>query len=126
MHSPKVLGANLFKAILLAAVLCGLYTSFFQPEFGFYDLPPLAYFTIQSNILVALYLVYTMISPRHNRFRTITRGVVLLSISITGLVFHIILAPEIKLFTGKNISFAQHLTHTVAPIGFIIDWLLFD
>jgi len=36
------------------------------------------------------------------------------------------LAPEIKLFTGENISLTQHLTHTVAPIGFILDWLLFD
>ncbi len=115
--------STVFKLILLAAVIAGIYLSIFQHSEGF-NIIPLRYFTIQSNILVALALLYFLISPDSGRARAILRGAVLLSIIITGLVFHILLKPG-ELF-ASGIDLTNHLTHSVAPLGFALDWLLFD
>jgi hypothetical protein len=112
--------------LFLLAVIYGLYLSIFVPIFSFDGLPALSYFTVQSNILVVLFTVYVMLKPPVTRFRTIARGSVLLYIAVTGLVFHIILVPYYPEFFAGGVSFRHHLTHTIAPLGFFLDWLLFD
>lgn len=125
MRIKKPVLSVVFKLLLLAAVIAGLYQNMFHYLEGFSSLS-LRYFTIQSNILVALALIYFLLSSENNRGRTIVRGSVLLSITITGLVFHILLKPHLgDLFPG-GIDLANHLTHTAAPLGFMLDWLLFD
>lgn len=112
--------------LFLLAVLYGLYLSIFVPVFSFDGLPALSYFTVQSNILVVLFTVYVMLMPRFTRFRTIARGSVLLCIAVTGLVFHFILVPNYPEFFAGGVSFRHHLTHTIAPLGYFLDWFLFD
>lgn len=103
-----------------------MYLSIFAPVFSFDGLPALSYFTVQSNILVVLFTGYIMIVPRNTRFRTIARGSVLLSIAVTGLVFHFILVPYYPEFFAGGVTFRHHITHTIAPLGFFLDWFLFD
>ncbi len=112
--------------LFLFAVLYGLYLSIFAPVFSFDGLPALSYFTVQSNILVVLFIVYAMLVPQITRFRTTARGSVLLYIAVTGLVFHIVLVPNYPEFFAGGVTFRHHLTHTIAPLGFFLDWLLFD
>lgn len=114
-----------YKLLLLSAVLSGLYLSIFHLSDGFNGLA-LRYFTIQSNILVALAILFFLIYPRETRLRAIIRGSVLLSILVTGLVFHFILVPQLSDYFVGGIDLVNHLTHTIAPLGFILDWLLFD
>ena len=45
----------------------------------------------------------------------------MLAISITGIVFRILLAPDLD-----HISFANLVADQIVPIGFVLDWLLFD
>lgn len=118
--------SNVYKIILLVVVLYGLYSSIFKPEFEMNGLHSLCYFTIQSNILVALFLLYALIYPELTRFRAVARGIAMLSISVTGAVFHFVLVPQFPDFFSAGISFTQHLLHTIAPLGFIVDWLQFD
>ncbi|WP_369248084.1 Pr6Pr family membrane protein [Streptomyces sp. R41] len=94
----------------------------------------LSYFTIQSNALVAL--VFTASAWRALTARRPLPGVVtggtLLYISITGLVYHLILTnqsggfsmtDDIAPLTGWQ-AVANHLLHTVTPIAVLADWLL--
>lgn len=115
-----------YKTLLLAAVLYGLYLSFFKPLYIENGLPSISYFTIQSNILVALATFYFLFDPRQSRFKVIIRGSILLSILITGLVFHIVLVPALPEYFAQGIAFRHHLSHTIAPLGFALDWLIFD
>ncbi len=117
---------TIYRIALLGAVLYGLTLSIFYPEFTIEGLPSLAYFTIQSNILVALFLVYALISPRSDQLHNIFRGSVLLPIAITGLVFHLFLVPYYPELFGDGVAFRHHLTHTIVPFGFFLDWLFFD
>ncbi len=118
--------STLFRVSLIAVVLYGLYLSFSMPFTPGEELPSIAYFTIQSNILVILALVYFMLNPFPGRFRAILRGSVLLCILATGLIFHVILAPALPELTAEGLAFRHHITHTIAPLGFFLDWLLFD
>ncbi len=125
MHLNSRPVSTVYRLILLAAVLSGLYLSIFHLSEGF-SAQALRYFTIQSNILVALALLYFLIFPQENRLRAIIRGSVLLSILVTGLVFHVLLVPRAgEYFTG-GVDLVNHLTHTIAPLGFFLDWLFFD
>lgn len=115
-----------FKMFVLGFVLYGLYLSFFVPDFEIEGLPAISFFTTQSNILVAMALVYLITEPRHGRFRSFIRGSVMLYILITGLVFHVLLIPAYPELFADGVKFRYHLTHTIAPVGFILDWLLFE
>ncbi|MEU7578690.1 Pr6Pr family membrane protein [Streptomyces sp. NPDC041068] len=98
--------------------------------------PPqvLSYFTIQSNVVVAV--VFGMSAWRAWRGRPplppwMTGGT-LLFISITGLVYHLVLANDSSGFSMTGDIAAQsgwhsvsnQLLHTVTPIGVALDWLL--
>lgn len=94
----------------------------------------LSYFTIQSNVLVAV--VFAASAWRAWTARRPLPGVVtggtLLYIAITGLVYHLILANqssgfsmtgEIDTLTGWH-AVANQLLHTATPIAVLADWLL--
>ncbi len=120
--------STIYRVLLLTIILYGLYHSFFVPiEVDIPLLPSIAYFTTQSNIMVALALIIFLLQGQAtSRLRTIIRGGILLYIIITGLVFHSLLVPNLPEFFAEGIPFNQHITHTIAPLGFALDWLLFD
>jgi hypothetical protein len=117
---------NAYRVLLMAVILYGLYLSIFMPLNPGEGLPAIAYFTIQSNILVVLALLYFIFNPEPGRFRAILRGCVLLCIMATGLIFHIILVPALPEYFAEGLAFRHHITHTIAPLGFFLDWLFFD
>jgi len=117
----------LYKALLFTAVLYGLYLSIFKPEIIIENgLPALHYFTIQTNIMVALVLLYLIFKNGSERFSAIIRGGVLLYILVTGIIFHVLLVPALPEYFAEGVAFRHHITHTIAPVGFMLDWLLFD
>jgi len=115
-----------YRILLIATILWGLYLSIFMPLNPGEGLPAIYYFTIQSNILVVLALLYFSFNPEPVRFRAILRGSVLLCIMATGLIFHIILVPALPEYFAEGLAFRHHITHTIAPLGFFLDWLFFD
>ncbi|MFF3451244.1 Pr6Pr family membrane protein [Streptomyces sp. NPDC002667] len=94
----------------------------------------LSYFTIQTNLLVAV--AFAVSARRAWSARRPLPGVLvggtLIYISITGLVYHLILVNESTPFsmTGGNgalsgwQALANQLLHTVTPIAVAADWLL--
>ncbi|MFG2311309.1 Pr6Pr family membrane protein [Streptomyces sp. NPDC048566] len=94
----------------------------------------LSYFTIQTNLLVAAVFAASARrawSARRPLPGALTGGT-LIYISITGLVYHLLLANEPSPFSmtgGVDTlpgwhAVANHLLHTVTPIAVLIDWLL--
>ncbi|MEV0172667.1 Pr6Pr family membrane protein [Streptomyces sp. NPDC050803] len=94
----------------------------------------LSYFTIQSNILLALVMLLAARrawTARRPLSPALT-GAALLYVTITGLVYHLLLANTSSPFsmTGDTApptgwhAVANHVLHTATPIAALLDWLL--
>lgn len=85
------------------------------------------YFTIQSNILIALVclteLCFIILKKKPNRVWHIIKFVSTIAITLTGLVFSFILAPTMGIAAW---SFANILTHVIVPISAIIDFFVVE
>ena len=84
----------------------------------------LSYFTVQSNILVAL--TSGLLAVQLNRTQTwfrVLRLSALIGITITGIVFHLALKGLTEL-TGPAVT-ADWILHTASPILCVIGWLIF-
>ncbi|MFG2991018.1 Pr6Pr family membrane protein [Streptomyces sp. NPDC048257] len=130
MTPPARLVPVVFRALISAAAVVGLVI-----DCGYGSVPVvLSYFTIWTNILVAVVLGLSAARARQRRpdLAPLYRGGVLLFILITGLVFHLVLAnpsspfnvvPELDRLTGAR-AVANQLLHTVTPLGVLLDFLL--
>ncbi|MGW2599252.1 Pr6Pr family membrane protein [Streptomyces klenkii] len=120
--------AAAFRALVALAALTGIVLDTIDSD----DLGRLfSYFTVQSNLLVAVAFAWSAqrawtgrpaLSPR-------ITGAALLYISITGLVFHFVLSNDSSGFamTSERTpleSVANQLLHTVTPLTAALDWLL--
>ncbi|MFG3040130.1 Pr6Pr family membrane protein [Streptomyces sp. NPDC048330] len=94
----------------------------------------LSFFTVWTNILVALALSWGAVRAwtRRPPLPALWTGGVLLCITVVGLVFHLVLdnpassfdqAAEIARLTGAR-AVANQLLHTVTPLGTALDFLL--
>jgi hypothetical protein len=98
--------------------------------------PPrvLSYFAIQSSLLVVVVFVASAWRAwtAHRPLPGAVTGGILLYVSITGLVYHLILVNQSSVFsmTGDGTpltgwqAVANQLLHTVTPIAAAADWLL--
>lgn len=90
----------------------------------------LLYYTVLSNILVTSFLFYLVWqeakSGNINRNQKLLRvkGGVTLSITITFVVYHFLLAPLVKPEDFWNVR--NFLVHYIVPVGFILDSLILD
>lgn len=115
-------------AVVVATLLLQLWLTIFGPDFGESTRVRLwhqiSYFTIQSNILVALGVAPLMAHPQRNgaRWQTI-RGASLLGISVTALIHYFILRP-ISDVDGLA-AVAGNSLHLVVPLMTIVGWLVF-
>lgn len=72
------------------------------------------YFTTQSNlILVFVSLIYILKPFKGKIFKTFA-FIGLINISLTGIIFHILLTPYMS-----NVSFLNHVLHTINPILYV-------
>lgn len=86
-----------------------------------------SYFTILSNILVALALTAPAVAPNSRPGRRSlsesVRAAVTMYIVVVGVVYHFLLAPT---WNPQGWSLvANNLLHYVMPIAFAADWLVF-
>jgi hypothetical protein len=84
-----------------------------------------AFFTIQSNLLLggtALILALSPDRPQSTLFRTLRLNGVL-CIAVTGIVYHVALAPLDDLSGWAAV--ANFLLHTASPVAGVLGWLLF-
>ncbi|MEQ7156318.1 Pr6Pr family membrane protein [Brevundimonas aurifodinae] len=86
-----------------------------------------SYFTILTNILVAVVLTAPAVTPdsRLGRWTSTdaVRAAVAMYIAVVGLVYHVLLAGT---WNPQGLQLiVDQILHTVMPIAFVLDWLLF-
>ncbi len=84
----------------------------------------LAFFTVQSNLIVAATAALLVVRVDHPSlaFRT-ARLIGLIAITVTGVVYHVALASIVDL-AGWD-EFGNQLVHTIVPILAVVGWLAF-
>jgi hypothetical protein len=86
-----------------------------------------SFFTILTNILVALALTGPLMSPRRRVARWTAgegvRAAIAMYIVVVGVVYHFLIAPYWK---PEGLTFGVNLVlHYVMPAAFLLDWLWF-
>ncbi|MEU5687807.1 Pr6Pr family membrane protein [Streptomyces venezuelae] len=119
-----------FRALIVLAAVTGVVIDLVIGD----PLRVLSYFTVQSNVLVAVVLSFAAWRSWKGRPPLppwLTAGT-LLFITITGLVYHFVLANDASGFSMTEgaaalsgwHSASNQLLHTVTPVGVALDWLL--
>ena len=123
--------ALLFRIIVFLGCLCGLYLTSGLAQ-GAFKPSLFAYYTIQSNLLVlvlfAVLIVRTAANPRTRAVQPHLKGAVTMAITVTLLVYHFVLVPQLFAMSTEYhlFSLQDTLVHYFVPLATIADWLLFD
>lgn len=115
----------IIKIILIVSVIVGIIFCFVSDEAFMNKGATMLYFTIQSNIWIAiidLIGLILIIINKNNRLNTIFKLMFTVSITLTGLVYNLALAPLLS--NPYNVQ--NTLLHVVTPILGIVDWFLID
>ena len=117
-----------FYAALAWTVIIGQFIVFLQDAqsggLGGATITYLGYFTIQTNILAALVMTASVLNPGGWASKPNIRGAIVVYIIIVAVVYHGVLA---KLFDLSGIDWwLNHGLHTILPIMYVIDWVLFS
>lgn len=112
------------RLLLLAVVCYGLYLEIFLGEgirWGAF-----LYFTIQSNVLVVLCLLLSFLGVGRGRRYALLQGSALISIVVTGLVYNFVLYRIWLDWGTVGYATSRTIAHLVAPLGFVVVWILFE
>lgn len=120
-------------AFKLAAFLCGAWGISLNLGIssGGFTLNGLAYYTLQSNVLCAVYFLGAAVhSARHldedaPAFLPRWKGAVVMCITVTLLIYHFLLAGGSFTMNGR-VDAGNLLVHYIVPVMTILNWLLFD
>jgi len=82
-----------------------------------------SFFTIQTNLLAAVVMSFSVISPNGWADAARLRGAIAVYIALVALVYHAVLAQLLDL-QGLDALIDETL-HTVLPIMFVVDWIFF-
>lgn len=125
--------AVILRAVLIACCWIGVRDGVLPPGSGFMASEKMLYFTYQSNVWVLMMtLIYLALGVaallkggvRIPRALQIARYCVAVAITVTFLVFWLLLSN--LLGTNELLSLGNQLLHTVVPVLFVLDFLLFD
>ncbi len=126
--SATVLYSIALRFALICACGAGVFRALFPREGGFMSGSGILYYTIQSNLWVLLvtaaYLALSAAGLPAGRALEIARFAVLVGITLTFLIFWILLAPRME--KEYLLSLNNLLVHTLVPLLFIADFFLFD
>ncbi len=120
---------NSLRLIAVVAVVVAVVAQWLEsarsPTYSPWDF--FGYFTIQSNLIVAVALAVTLVAAakrkRSDLRVSLLRGAATVYIATTGIVYN-------TLLTGANVSasvpWSNDIVHKVVPAYVVLDWLLFS
>ncbi|MEW2589314.1 Pr6Pr family membrane protein [Micromonospora aurantiaca] len=131
MTPRRRLSAILLRVAVVLAVLAGIVLTALGPATVTGLLP---YFTIQSNVAVGVVAGYAAWCALRDRPEppSALKGAVTLYITITGTVYHLVLANPASPFAMAQPDrqpgewWGNQFLHTVVPLLAVADWALFD
>ena len=114
-----------YRLVVALAIVAGV-TGQFVHNLGTPGFNPanfFSYFTIQSNLFGALVLAYVATRPASDVSARLdlTRGAAVLALSLTGVVFSVLLAGT---DVGDMLPWANFIVHYLAPVAIVADWLI--
>ncbi len=83
-----------------------------------------SYFTVQSNVIVAIVSTYLLFKNENNRLLKLFEYGALINITITCITYHLLLRGSSE-FSGAALA-ADIITHTIVPIFYVLNWLMFN
>lgn len=116
----------IYKILIVIITGIGLYLNF--DLFSFDD--SIIYFTIQSNLLCFIFYFILVIlilikKLKKNNFYYISKGMVTMSITITFLMYQLIIAPNGGVTGYENNMLACNFVHLFVPLMVIFDYIIF-
>ncbi len=126
LSKKRKISSIILKTVVILSAIIGTILSYNSATEFMSGKTVFMYFTIQSNLLIALVcligLCLILTKKEINRIWFIIKLVSTISITLTGLVFCFVLAPTMG-FEAWNL--ANILTHVIVPICAIIYFLIF-
>ncbi|HBG33462.1 MAG: hypothetical protein A2009_05800 [Tenericutes bacterium GWD2_38_27] len=119
-----------FKTLFLISCAYGLNLTYHTAPSGFAIY--ISYYTTQSNILVFVVMFIMLIREffhqgKRTQFLTILKSLATVSILVTFLIYHFILAPYINAdMTNVAGGYGNFFVHYITPLWFFADYLIFD
>lgn len=125
LSKKRKITSLILKLIVIASAIVGTIISYNSTNEFMSGSQVFMYFTIQSNLLIALVcligICLILSKKKANNIWFIIKLVSTISITLTGLVFCFVLAPTL----GANAwNLANILTHVIVPICAIIDFFI--
>lgn len=105
------------RGLLAISTIAALVVAYAPGNFFFF-------FTILSNVLAVSLMLGQAIRPDWMNTNSLLRGAVTLYMTITGLVYAVLLAP-IEADVGLIDPWVNYVLHSLGPAALLIDWLLF-
>ncbi|WP_169795871.1 Pr6Pr family membrane protein [Curtobacterium ammoniigenes] len=123
-----VLSLRLLAVVaVVAAIVAQFVRSLEAPNFVFWNF--FGYFTIQSNIIVAVAFAVTIVSAARRGRRaerwTVLRGAATVYIATTGLVYNTLLVHA-TLDNSFTVPWSNDILHKWIPVYAVLDWILFS
>ncbi len=113
--------------IIVALVILAAVLAIFPPIVGGGSiLTYLSFFTIQSNLIAAVVLLWLALRPpaAANVLRAdVVRGAAVLYLAITGIVFALLLSGAAGAMEGRMV-WVNAVLHQLSPIALFLDWLI--
>lgn len=119
-----------FKGLFLISCAYGIYLTYHTAPSGFAIY--MSYYTTQSNLLVFIVMFIMLIREffhqgKRTRFLTVLKSLSTVSIMVTFLIYHFILAPYINAdISNVAGGYGNLLVHYITPLWFFADYLIFD
>jgi len=118
---------NLVKSIFRTIIIISATTGFILNSLGSTTpFKQFAYFTLQSNVLVAIVYLVLLLKKEENKVLRIVRNQTVVAIILTGLVYNLMLRPYISGNDYSPDTLSDILVHTLTPILVLLDFLFFS
>ena len=125
LSKKQFITSLVLKSILIISVIIGVIVSATSESEFMSGNMIFMYFTIQSNILIAIVcligLIFLLKNFKANRIWYVIKLVSTISITLTGLVFTFMLAPTLG-YQAWNL--ANILTHVIVPVSAVFDFFV--
>lgn len=121
--TKKALITKIFRLIIIFSAVIGVILNSLNSDV---PLKQFTYFTLQSNILVALIYITSFFLRKESKTFDFIKNLATVAIILTGLVFNFMLRPVVQGFDYNPNTISDFLVHTLTPILVLLDFIFFS
>ena len=119
----KTLVINIFKVIIILSAVIGVILNSLAAD---EHIKQFAYFTLQSNILVAVVYTLTFCKFSKSRIFLLIKNQATVAIVLTGIVFNLMLRPYLSGSDYNPNTISDFLVHVLTPILVLMEFIIFS